>query len=398
MRKHTILFCVNIGIIFLAAAFFSRAAGVPDRDCGCTSMPEGRSSGVSAEKLINCVDIMNGFTAGRERVKVIVNLVEPAAQKAKTNWTSRQSLKSLQNKIRDIQNPVLASFEPREFKLRYRFENQAGFSGEVTLAGLEKLKNNPRVVSVEPVFMLEPHLRQGIPLMNADTYRFTYDGNGIAIAICDTGIDYTHPMLGNGGFPNSKVIGGYDYGDGDSDPAPHSLQAHGTCCAGIAAGDLNDTGDYIGGVAHNAKLYALKITPGSEGYAYDDAMVAAWNWCVSHKDDDPNNPIMVISTSFGGGRHYSACDSYLPSMTTAADNAVAAGITVLASSGNDGYCDSIAWPSCISSVISVGAVYDDACGTYYPCVSSGSCAAKYPTTDCYTGYYAVDNTYGNLIF
>jgi len=29
-------------------------------------------------------------------------------------------------------------------------------------------------------------------------------------------------------------------------------------------------------------------------------------------------------------------------MTAAADNAVAAGITVLASAGNDGYCDSMA--------------------------------------------------------
>ena len=29
-------------------------------------------------------------------------------------------------------------------------------------------------------------------------------------------------------------------------------------------------------------------------------------------------------------------------------------ITVLASSGNDGFCDSMGWPACITSVISVG--------------------------------------------
>ena len=45
-------------------------------------------------------------------------------------------------------------------------------------------------------------------------------------------------------------------------------------------------------------------------------------------------------------------------MTTAAANAVAAGITIFASSGNDGYCDSMGWPACISYVNSVGAVYD----------------------------------------
>jgi len=84
---------------------------------------------------------------------------------------------------------VLSSLSENEFKLRHCFDNQAGFSGEVTLQGLEKLKNDPRVVSIEPVYTLEPHLRQGIPLMHADTYRSIYNGEGIAIAICDTGID-----------------------------------------------------------------------------------------------------------------------------------------------------------------------------------------------------------------
>jgi subtilisin family serine protease len=334
---------------------------------------------------------MKGFEEGQETVKVIVNLAEPAATRARTDWHSRSSLAVLQDEIKAIQTPVLSALDKSEFGLRYRFENQAGFSGEVTQAGLEKLKNDPRVVSIEPVVMLEPHLRQGIPLMHASTYRSTYNGDGVAIAICDTGIDYTHPMLGGGGFPNSKVLGGYDYGDNDANPMPDSTEGHGTCCAGIAAGALGDTGDYIGGVAYNAKLYALKITSGSSGSATSDAMVAAWNWCVTHKNDNPSYPILVISTSFGGDRSYSACDSTNPSMTTAANNAVAAGITVLASSGNDGYCDSIAWPACISSVISVGAVYDAGFGIYQPCVNSASCATKY-AGGCSTGYYANDTT------
>jgi hypothetical protein len=339
---------------------------------------------------------MKGFEEGQGRVKVIVNLAEPAETKARTDWHSKHSLKLLQDEIKAIQTPVLSALNEGEFKLRYRFDNQAGFSGEVTLQGLEKLKNDPRVISVEPVYLLEPHLRQGISLVHADTYRSSYNGAGIAIAICDTGIDYRHPMLGNGGFPNNKVIGGYDYGDSDADPMPDSTQAHGTCCAGIAAGDLGNVGDYIGGVAYNAKLYALKITPGSDGSASSDAMVAAWNWCVTHRNDNPAYPILVISTSFGGGRNYSTCDSSDSSMTIAANNAVAAGITVLASSGNDGYCDSIAWPSCISSVISVGAVYDAGFGTYLPCINAASCATKY-SGGCSTGYYAIDNTAADVV-
>jgi subtilisin family serine protease len=78
--------------------------------------------------------------------------------------------------------------------------------------------------------------------------RPVYNGSGISIAIVDSGVDYNHPRLGGGGFPNSKVIGGYDTGDRDNDPAP-SDEAHGTACAGIAAGGLGTFGDYIGGVA-----------------------------------------------------------------------------------------------------------------------------------------------------
>jgi subtilisin family serine protease len=150
-------------------------------------------------------------------------------------------------------------------------------------------------------------------------------------------------------------------------------------------------GDYIGGVAPDAKLYAVKISTGNTGSASESAMIAGWEWCITHKNDDPNNPIMIISTSFGGGRYFSACDSASSGMTTAAANAVAAGITIFASSGNDGYCDSMGWPACISYVNSVGAVYDANFGAYYPCVNSASCAPK-TAGGCSTGWYATDNT------
>jgi len=352
------------------------------------------------EKLLGGDVIMNQFDAGADKVKVIVNLVPSLSQRTVRSMLgnkNRQLRGQLRSAVSRRQGEVLAKLGAMEFSLRHRFENQAGFSGYVNRQCLKRLLNNPKVQSVEPVYELEPHLSQGINLMHAAAVRAVYDGAGVSIAICDTGIDYSHPMLGGGGFPNSKVIGGYDFGDNDSNPAPASSQGHGTCCAGIAAGDITMIGDYIGGVAPGAKLYALKITAGTSGSASSDDMVAAWDWCVSHQNDDPANPIMVISTSFGGERHFEACDDEIPSMTTAANNAVAAGITVLASSANDGYCDSMAWPACISSVMSVGAVYDAAFGTHQTCVNSASCATKYAGGGCSSGYYALDITAADMV-
>ena len=281
----------------------------------------------------------------------------------------------------------------------HKFSYQFGYAARVTPEALERIVNSPDVLLVEKDLLLQAHLAQGLPLMNAIIPRSTYAGSGLSIAICDTGIDTSHTALGGGGFPNAKVIGGYDFGDNDADPRPNG-QNHGTCCAGIAAGYTGTVGDYIGGVAPSAKLYSIKISSGSTGSASTSAMISGWEWAVTHKYDDPANPIMIISTSFGGGGYSSACDSATPGMTTAAANAVAAGITIFASSGNDGFCNSIAWPACISYVNSVGAVFDKPLGTLGFCTTTASCAPKVAYAGCGSGssaYVSWNNTASDMV-
>jgi len=343
--------------------------------------------GLSAEQKLQAaheaVEVLDG---GAAEAEVIVNLASPAGKPVRHEWDSKPRLAQWHRNIKTRQDEVLGALGEGDFKVRRRYENLSAFSGHVTRRGLEKLARHPRVASIELSRQRREHLAQGIPLMNAAIYRSTYNGSGISVAIVDSGVDYTHPRLGGGGFPNTKVIGGHDFGDNDGNPIPGG-NAHGTACAGIAAGDLGTTGDYIGGVAPNAKIYALKITSGSSGSASDADIVAAWDWCVTHKNDDPANPILVISTSFGGDRYTTACDAGQSAYFTAANNAVAAGITVLASSGNEGYCNSLASPACISSVISVGAVYDAAyASTTTFCVEDVSCVSKSPDGSCFSGW------------
>ena len=387
-RKKTPLF-YSIGIIFVLSLAVSLIFG---KSSIANNLPDG------SHKLLDAEAIRGFFLEGQTITKVIVNLVQPATAQELRNLEEKGVQNQLKGLVNGIQDQVIRSLDTKEVQVERRFSYIFAFSAAVTQKGLQDLINHPQVSSIEPDRILQAHLAQGIPLINASTVRNTYNGSGLAIAICDTGIDYNHIMLGGPGFPNSKVIGGYDTGDSDTNPM--DAQGHGTACAGIAAGTLGSNGDYIGGVAYNAKLYAVKIATGDTGSATTSAMIAGWEWCITHQNDNLAYPIKIISTSFGGGRYYgtSTCDSTTPAMTTAAANAVAAGITIFASSGNDGDCDSMGWPACISHVNSVGAVYDAVFGPYLPCINAASCApTKTATGGCTSGYYATDNTAPDMV-
>jgi subtilisin family serine protease len=385
--------------IFLLSAFGFSAQGAAEME----TVPEGVSKNI-INHLLNSPRIKRASTVlgdflenGATTTRVIVNLREAETVDAKSSLEKPHKREFLANRIHDFVERILQGFSPAQVQKTRPFKYMAGFSALVTLEGLEALADEPDVLSIEKDVILYPNLAQGIPLMNASVARSSYSGEGLSVAICDTGIDYNHVRLGNGGFPNGKVIGGYDTGDNDNDPM--DLQGHGTAVAGISAGDLGSDGDYIGGVAWGAKLYALKISQGSGGTAFLSDMIEAWEWCITHQYDDPNNPILIINTSFGGGRFTVYCDSDTPAMTTAAANAKAAGMTLFVSSGNDGYCDAIGWPACISHVVSVGAVYDahftaDGIGW---CVESQSCSDKIPTFGCSTGFYSPDIPYGDQV-
>jgi subtilisin family serine protease len=341
-------------------------------------------------KLTAPQKIVRDFIDGKSMTRVIVNLYKPANTDRLHNFKEMAVREELDRAVGDVQDRVINSLDHSEVRTTNRFTYIFGFSAEVTLQGLKDLMDDADVLSIEKDEILHANLAQGIPLMNASIPRSSYNGSGLSVAICDTGIDYTHPKLGGGGFPNNKVIGGYDCGDDDNNPM--DANGHGTACAGIAAGDMGTVGNYIGGVAYSAKLYAVKVSFGTDGSAYTSDMIEGWEWCITHQYDDPSNPIMIISTSLGGGKYFNTCDSISMAMTTAAANAVSAGMTLFVSSGNDGYCDAIGWPACISHVISVGAVYDAA---FTPssigwCVTRDSCAQKIPTPRCSTGYYYSD--------
>lgn len=307
---------------------------------------------------------------------------------ALTGPSTAANRQALRRRVGLAQTDCLAKLSGQDYQLVHRFQNLAALSLKVTESGLDKLLALNQVAVVYRDRPLTAHTAQGLPLIRPGGYRSLYGGRGVAIAVVDTGIDYTHPQLGGIGFPNAKVIGGYDFGDNDTDPM--DCNGHGTAVAGIAAGDPAEGTDFAGGVAPEAKLYALKIVSGCFNQATTSSLIAAWDWAVTHRDDSPDNPIRVINTSFGGGRYLDLCDDDDPALAQAAANAAAAGITIVVSAGNDGYCDALNIPACLSGTIAVGAVYDADHDNQGWCVASQACQGS-PHGGCADGAACYDS-------
>jgi subtilisin family serine protease len=130
-------------------------------------------------------------------------------------------------------------------------------------AGVARLRALPGVAAVYPDAAMHASVDVDVSLIGAPQAWQTNDpsgrpdqGTGETVAVVDTGIDYTHPDLGGGFGDGFKVVGGYDFSNGDDDPRDDN--GHGTHVAGIIAGDPTGPGGRTG-VAPKANLTAYKV-------------------------------------------------------------------------------------------------------------------------------------------
>jgi serine protease AprX len=149
-------------------------------------------------------------------------------------------------------------------------------------------------------------------------------GAGVGVALIDTG---AAPVPG---LPAAQVVNGPDLSFESQSPSLRYLDTygHGTHMAGIIVG--NDPATGAKGLAPKAKLTSIKV--GIANGAVDvSQVIAALDWVVKHKDDDPANPIRVVNLSYGSGGTPPAS---LDPLQFAAEQAWRAGVVVVAAAGN----------------------------------------------------------------
>ena len=166
-------------------------------------------------------------------------------------------------------------------------------------------------------------------------------GEGVSIAILDTGIDASHPAF------EDRVVVEANFTD---DPTPDDEHGHGTHCAGIAAGSA--AGSQYQGVAPGAHLWNVKVL-NHEGWGYQSWIIDGIDLASLGPDGRPRtgDEADVISMSLGGG----PTDGTDP-LSQAVNLAVERGVVVVVAAGNSGPSPlSIGTPGPAQKAITVGA-------------------------------------------
>lgn len=187
---------------------------------------------------------------------------------------------------------------------------------------------------------------EGVQLVQASAiWEKSNEGEGIVVAVIDTGVDTDHPDL------KDRIIGGRNFTtdhNGDVNNFEDN-NGHGTHVSGIVAASLN--GDGVVGVAPKAKILSIKALTedGAGDYGW---IINAINYAVEWRGPK-NEQARVICMSLGGPND-------VPEMREAIQNAVNHNISVVVAAGNegDGQEDTFeyAYPGAYNEVISVGAV------------------------------------------
>lgn len=295
-------------------------------------------------------EIASRLAAGEDRVLVLVGFREQASEPGATEvTTSGTSMTRPRVRVERL----LAEISPLDFTPTRTFATAPLASGWLTARGLAALKARADVASISIDGTVRPAGQIGAAQIGADRLNLIgVTGRGRSVAIVDTGLDISHPDMGGRMGPNSKILAGWNFADGNDDLS--DCLGHGTEVAGVAAGPQ--------GIAPEADIVVLKVfgqRDGCRGAAFSDVL-AAIDWVVDRRE---TLRVEAINLSLSDeSAHPGFCDAENRAAAQVFDTARAAGIAVVAAAGNSALKDGLAWPGCFSGVAAVGMVYSTASG------------------------------------
>ncbi|QNH14095.1 S8 family peptidase [Xanthomonas sp. SI] len=261
--------------------------------------------------------------------------------------------------VAEIAADPAVKYAVKDFKLQ---------RSELPKAALEQ----PQLVPNDPLYaQYQWHLSSATGGINSPAAWDVSKGDGVVVAVLDTGILPNHPdvavnLLQGYDFisdaetsrrpTDARVPGALDYGDwveNDNECYAGSLAEdsswHGSHVAGTIA-EATNNGVGMAGVAPNATVLPVRVLGKCGGYLSDIADAITWASGGTVAGVPANaNPAEVINMSLGGS---GTCDALYQD---AINGAVARGTTVVVAAGNSAGNAANFRPASCANVIAVGA-------------------------------------------
>ena len=312
-----------------------------------------------------------------KRDKPILVIVKNT-QQSKPNSVFAQSAANLS--IKSIRRP-LKRVENHTAQLKIASQ-ESMVSTSVMYHELQELLNDPTLQVFENR-LHKPSLAQSVPLVFPNQATAGFNGNGQSVVLIDTGVNASHSFLsgrindaasacfsndgnsGNviGGESLCLAMAGTSTGAGSGANCDQSITGceHGTKMAGVIAGSNgSQKGVAVGATVIPIQVYT-KITDddecGGSGLApcigaFSSDILSAMNYINNTLRF--NHTIAAINMSLStSGLFQGNCDA--EPLEPVAASLTSAGISIVASSGNNGSNTAMSSPACISHVISVAA-------------------------------------------
>ena len=249
------------------------------------------------------------------------------------------------------------------FRETFRFSTLHALAGEIQGGDLRAALSDPEVVGVDPDTGGGGGLRESVPLVGARALQDAgVTGRGVTVAVLDSGIDASHPDLGDDLVDEQCFCRNQD-GTGccpgglfqSSGPgAARDDYGHGSWVSGVvtSAGRVAPRG-----VAPDAGILAIKVLDAQNRFAASAQILAGLDWVLAARPD-----VRVVNMSLGTDELFEGrCDTSR-SWTMAYAEAIGAlrrrGVLVVAASMNSGSARRMAAPACVASALAVGATYD----------------------------------------
>lgn len=322
------------------------------------------SNGKAYELDDNVVLGENSSTSGKEDPEKIVRIIVELEEASIKDMAGSQTLSkaaaniTLKNRVLNSQMSYKTQIQKINKAVQFRRNYSLlfnGFSLEGKLKDVENIKNIPGVKHVTIAKEFYPDMNYAKEITNVtdvwNNSEYGYKGEGMVVAIIDSGIDASHKDMrltdessakikdikdSSNGMFSIKVPYGYNFADDNDNVVDLNpiTGMHGMHVAGIVAANCEnqeeiDSNLGIKGVAPEAQLLAMKVFSNNPnfGSAFSDDIIAAIEDSVAHGAD-------VINMSLGST---AAFQDPMDAELIAVREANESGTVVVVSAGNSQY-------------------------------------------------------------